>query len=467
MSNFQTRSAIGLILVMGLMTSPVMAAEAADSQAAGAQVDEPQPSTNWSNSGTGAPLFGNDSSVSAVQQSVTAGYELGGTGIAGGAAPAEGGIMTAAGRGRPIRFENGVFVYPSVLVGLGYNDNVTGRNTDRISSGVIALRPELVGELKHAGDRYTLSYVGNYAHYDSSSDDDYNHHEFWAAGDNYFTSRARLGWGVGYMEKSDPRGYRADSAAANSSEPDRWHAPVLRALGIYGAPGAIGRVELETSWMQKRYENNRSYTEQADVDLTVVSGRFFYRVMPRTSLVFEARDTWANYVSSSGSVGNNTDLRLYAGVTWDATAKTTGTIKVGRAYKDFSDSSRESSALNSWEGSVRWAPLTYSTFDLVTSRTPADSTGVGSFTTTTATSLVWNHKWASYISSRVSAGLVKTIYEANPREDNTKNYGVGFFTELGYRTRLGLDWANTDRNSNQDTNDFKRNVMMATLEFVL
>ncbi|MGE5469175.1 MAG: outer membrane beta-barrel protein [Bacteroidota bacterium] len=468
MSNFETRSAIALILALGLVATPAIAADTAAPQADAVATDAtqtPAASTTWNSGGASGAVFGGETSggVGVAQQSVTAGYELGGLGVAGGAAPAQGAIMTSAGRGRPIRFENGIFIYPSVLVGYGYNDNVTGRATDRITSTFWALRPEVVGEIKHGGDRYTLSYIGNYAHYDNSSNDDYTQHEIWAAGDNYFTSRARLGWGVGYLEKTDARG---STNRVSSNEPDRWHAPVLRALGIYGAPGAAGRIELEGSWMQKRYDNNRAFTEQSDVDLTTASGRFFYRVMPRTSLLFEARETWANYTSST-SQGDNTDRRLYAGVTWEATAKTTGTIKLGRAYKDFSDSSRTDSSLNSWEGSLRWSPLTYSTFDLVSSKTPSDSTGVGSFVTNTATSLTWNHKWASYISSRVNAGVVKTIYAGDPRKDNTKNYGVGFFTELGYRTRLGLDWQYTNRNANVDTFDFKRNVLMGTLEFVL
>jgi len=473
----KTRSAIALALALGLVATPAFSAEplftladaavAPDSveksQAPVSPVEPVNPPTVFGGV-TGGNLSGGESAFGATQPSVTAGYELGGAGIASGRAPTDGAILTAPARGRPIRFDNGLFVYSSALVGFGYNDNITGASTNRLSSNLWVLRPELVTEPKHAGDRYTFSYLGNYGRYESSSADDYYHHEFWAAGDNYFTSRARLGWGVGYLEKTDARG--ATNRVA-SAEPDRWHAPVVRGLGIYGAPGAVGRIEVETSWMQKRYDNNRAFTQVADVDLTTLSGRFFYRVMPKTSLVFEARNTWANYVLATVTPGDNTDTRLYAGATWEATAKTTGMIKFGRAYKNFSNSSVQDASMPSWEGSVRWSPLTYSTFGLLSSRTPMDSTGLGTFVTNNATSLTWDHKWASYISSRVSAGVTKTNYGGNPRKDDTKNYGVGFFTELGYRARLGIDWSNTERKTNVDGFDFKRNVLMGTLEFVL
>lgn len=482
----ETRSAIVLILSMGLLVTPAFSADSTSSPAATNSVSTPaveeavtidtvkdrsivppvepvNAPTNFSG-GLSESVLGGDATGGASQQAVTAGYELGGTGVAGGRMTTQGNILTSPAKGRPIRFENGIFVYPAALVGLGYNDNVLGTTVNRTSSSLWVLQPGVVTEFKTHGDRYTLSYLGNYGRYASSSADDYNYHEFWMAADNYFTSRTRLGWGVGYLERSDPRG---STNRVSSSEPDRWHAPVVRALGIYGAPGAIGRIELETSWMQKRYENNRAFTETADVDQTMVAGRFYYRFLPRTSALVEVRNTWSTYVATNAFPGDNADTRLYAGLTWEATAKTSGTFKIGRAYKSFSNAALSESSLSSWEGNVRWSPLTYSTFDLATSRTPTDTTGVGNFLTNTGTSLTWTHKWASYISSRVSAGILKTEYAADPRKDDTRNYGVGFFTELGYRTRLGLDWGYTNRNSNQDLFDFKRNVVMATLEFVL
>lgn len=469
LSNRETRSAITLILALGLLSSSAYAADegaqAADAAKAKSTVEAGEGTTTWSTGAAGGLFFGGaDTGSSIGQQSVTTGYELGGSGVAGGRTPVqENAIMTSPAKGRPIRFDNGIFIYPSAMIGLGRNNNVLGTNTNQRSSEFVVLRPELVTELKTHGDRYTLSYLGNYAHYTSAASDDFNHHEFWAAGDNYFTSRARLGWGVGYIEKTDPRG---STDRASSQEPDRWHAPIVRALGIYGAQGAIGRVEGETSFMRKRYDNNRNTTVQSDVDLTTASGRFFYRFMPRTSLVLEARNTWANYVSPL-STSDNTDTRLYAGVTWEATAKTTGSIKVGQAHKNFNDGSRKDATMGSWEGGLRWSPLTYSQFDLQSSRAPADSTGIGNYVVNSGTTLVWNHKWASYISSRANLGLLKSQYSGDVREDSTRNYGLGFFHEVGYRARVGLDWNRTDRNSNQDTYDFKRDVMMATLEVVL
>lgn len=485
MSTSENRPAILLLLGMSLTASPafsadpVLAPAAVDSGSSSvvagpvaADSEKNQPparaaeETNSSGAaGLRAPLafIGGESAIGANQQAVTAPYEFAGSVMAGAAVSGQANILTSPSRGQPIGFANGLALYPSVLVGFGHNDNVLGTASNRVSSTLWLLQPGVVAEFKHGVDRYTVSYAGNYAHYDNSSADDYNHHQFWAAGDNYFSPRTRLGWGVGYLEMTDARG-ATDRAV--STEPDRWHAPVARLLGIYGAPGGAERVELESSWMQKRYENNRLNTSSSDVDLTSVAGRFYYRIMPKTSLGFEASNTWANYVLA-GSGLDNTDLRVYAGLTWEATAKTSAAIKLGRAYKTFTDASRADASMNSWEASLHWSPRVYSTFDLVSARVPVDATGVGSFIVNTSTALSWVHRWATYFGSRLSVGVVDSKYADSSRKDITRNYGVGIFTDLGYRTRLALDWSNTERNSNQDAFDLKRNILMATLELTL
>lgn len=476
MKHFETRSAITLLIAMGMAfgTQSAMAQEAEGAAKAPvgqenkAQQTDTQQTTTWdlgatTPSGNVGGFFGDANDNTGINaRSAMANYQLGaGVGYTGNST--DGNILTAPVRGRAFRFDNGIFLYPSVSTGYGYNDNVLGTQTDKRGSTIFVVRPELVAELKSRGDRYSLSYQGNYGRYQDSSADNFNYHELWMAGDNYFTNRARLGWGVGYIERSDPRG---SNDSTSGSEPNRWHAPVVRLHGIYGAQGSIGRLELSASRMEKRYDNNRTSTIGSDVDLTTVSGSFYYRFMPKTSAVFEVRNTWANYVLGTSTM-DNTDSRVYAGLIWEATAKTTGTFKLGRAYKNFDSSAREDGSSASWEGTVRWAPLTYSTFDLALTRAPSDSTGQGNFIINNASTLAWTHKWASYISSRVNVGVVKSDYKGVDRADTTKTYGFGFFHEIGYRARVGIDWTRTDRSSNNNIYDFKRNTTMLTLDLVL
>ena len=102
-------------------------------------------------------------------------------------------ILTSPVNGLPVRFNNGIFVYVSALAGFGHNSNVNAAASGGVASNFYSLQPDIVGELKTHGDRYTLRYQGNYTKYTASSSDNFNHHNFDLAGDNYFSSRSSLG----------------------------------------------------------------------------------------------------------------------------------------------------------------------------------------------------------------------------------------------------------------------------------
>lgn len=372
-------------------------------------------------------------------------------------------ILTEPVSGVPVRFENGVFVFPSVLGGLGHNDNVIGTAAGAISSVITSIQPKVVAELKKSGDRYTLTYNGNLTRYASSSADNFNSHEVVLAGDNYFSSRSRLGWSAAYISNADPRG---TTDRVQSAEPDRWHAPVLQGLYIYGSKGAQGRIEVEGGLQAKRYDNNRLFTVASDVDIQSTAGRFFWRAMPKTSAVVEVRHISSDYKLST-SLNDNRDTRLLVGLVWDAAAKTTGSFKIGHQRKNFDAPGMKDASTGTYEGSLKWSPRTYSEVEGTIGRAALDSTGVGDYVTSTNANLAWTHKWKSYLTSRVTAGTSKADFANAGRSDTTRYIGVGVFYEVSRNMRAGLELANTRRNSNLSIYDFTRNTTFLSLEGTL
>jgi hypothetical protein len=372
-------------------------------------------------------------------------------------------ILTQSVSGIPLRFENGIFLFPSVLAGVGHNDNVLGTSSNPISSPELGLQLRMVGELKKSGDRYTLTYNGNLTRFTNSSADNYSNHDLTLAGDNYFSARSALGWSAGYISSTDPRG---STDRVQSTEPDRWHAPVAQFLYGYGAKGAQGRFEMEGALQQKRYDNNRAFTVGSDVDINSLGGRFLMRVMPKTSALVEVRHINSDYKLAS-SVNDNRDNRFLVGVTWDAAAKTTGSFKIGQQRKNFGNVNMRDASAGTWEGAVKWEPLTYSAFEFVTGRAAADSTGVGDFITNSTYTLTWNHRWTGYLSTRATLASIRSDFTGAARSDNTRNFGVGVFYEFGRNMRAGLELANTRRDSNIDVNDFRRNTTFLSLEGTL
>ena len=192
------------------------------------------------------------------------------------------------------------------------------------------------------------------------------------------------------------------------------------------------------------------------------AGRLFYRLGTRSLALGEIRSAKSNYASSF-STDSNTDRRYYLGLTWDATAATTGIVKVGRMTKDYDFAGRDGYNGDSWEAAIRWMPRTYSVVDLQTARSTVDATGLGNYAVTTNTNLNWNTKWTQSLTSRAGFGVLKTDFAGTSRSDSATNFALTVDYAVMRWLKVGIDWALTDNASNVPTAAYKRNVTMLTL----
>src|SRR5262249_336030 len=148
------------------------------------------------------------------------------------------------------------------------------------------------------------------------------------------------------------------------------------------------------------YTNNRATTAAADRTQPEFGGAFYWRVAPKTYALAEVRNTEIHY--DLPNIGTGEERRYYAGISWEATAKTVGTLKVGQLRRKFDNGSPEKTTA-SWEGLVTWTPLTYSVFDFYTSRQTSEATGLPPtrFILSSVGGVTWTHYWSSYLNSGV------------------------------------------------------------------
>jgi hypothetical protein len=136
-----------------------------------------------------------------------------------------------------------------------------------------------------------------------------------------------------------------------------------------------------------------------------------------------------------GALANSArETRYYGGVSWEATAATTGTLKFGRVKRDFTSSLTPDETDTSWEGMINWAPRTYSQVQFLTSRQTNEASGEGSFILTEAYQVSWNHNWSSYLTTGVTARWQRDEYQNFDRTDDTRSLGL----RVGYRFRPWL-----------------------------
>lgn len=354
-------------------------------------------------------------------------------------------------------------IFPAVSAWAGHVSNVLYSDANKVSSDYTSVAPAVIAELKKGPHIFTAGYVGQWGWYNSSSADNFDDHHLGATGAMPFTSRFRVDFSLDYFKQHDPRG---STDRFISNEPDRWHSGGADAVVTYGAKDARGRLEFEVAGANKRFENNRLITEAGDRDFRYYSGTFYYRIMPKTSLLFQASRTDYDYKDDRTMLDSN-EYRYLFGATWDVTAITTGTVKLGQLKKNFKDSSRADFSGFSWEASARWNPRTYSHLDLTTSRTTHDPTGVGDFILTRLVGLRWTHDWTDRISTRLEGFAANDDFGGASRDDRRREAGVQFIYKMRRWLKLGAQYNYQKRDSTVNSFDYTRNIFMLSIAATL
>ena len=176
--------------------------------------------------------------------------------------------------------------------------------------------------------------------------------------------------------------------------------------------------------------------------------------------MLQATGTDIDYKTKTAALDSK-EQRYLAGVTWQATAKTSGTVKVGQQKKDFDSAGRTDFSSGSWTAAVSWAPRTYSVFEFATNRAAEETNGTGDFNDRKDYALAWTHSWTSFLRTRLSATSIKDEYKSGStalRADKTAEYGLTATYQMRRWLNLGLGYTNTDRDPINNSFDYKRNV---------
>jgi hypothetical protein len=351
-------------------------------------------------------------------------------------------------------------IYPGVDIGLGYDDNLFSSEVNKRGSSLLLLSPWLRIESRPAPHRFDLSFGYSAGRYGSSSADDYDDYALNANGLAVFSGRSDLKLHAEYIYGHDARG-STDRAFGDS--PDEYVNAGAEGTFGYGAPGARGRLELNGGVYTRQYQNNRLFTEASDHDTGIFGGTFLWRIAPKSQLLVQAERRRLDYDLPTSTLDSH-ETRVYVGARWDATALTSGSAKVGTLKKDFDTDPRQDFSTPSWEVGVRWSPLTYSVFDFNTSRQTSESTGVGDTIVSSIYNVLWTHSWSTRVRTQVLAGWRNDDFrgEGVTREDDVATLGLRMQYQIRRWLKLGAEYTYTDRDSNDPSVIYQRNLIMFT-----
>jgi hypothetical protein len=357
---------------------------------------------------------------------------------------------------------NGLQINPSVTVTGQHDDNITRSETGQVSSWVAVVSPALDITAGSDINNFTVHYDLERGDYFSSKNDSYTNHFAEVVSHNEFSSRSVLDTAVSYTKATDARGSTFTGIITGFRTRDKWHQTAAIIQYGYGGDSATGRLVIDGSFVSKRYDNHRRLTAGRDLNIGAGGAIFYYRIGSKTSALLEGRYTNYNYRLAT-SLLDSYELTAYTGLTWEATAKTTGTVKIGVQRKKFRLGTRSANTYPSWDVAIDWSPLTYSTWSLSSGFAAKETDGTGAYTKTNDVNLAWSHEWSTRLSHEASFGYRHDNFVGTVRRDNYYLASISLNYELRSWLDIGAGYNYSKRSSNAAIASYKENVYSVLL----
>ncbi|GAB2649312.1 outer membrane beta-barrel protein [Vibrio panuliri] len=371
--------------------------------------------------------------------------------------------------------ESGLKIVPLLDSNLEHVDNI-GRFSDAEdpqSSTVFIIEPGVALQSDRNGNTYQLAYQLSSGTYFDSSDDNFIDHRL--TSNNFIQLSRRHGVGLNYtfLNLHEERGsglLAGDSLSTIADEPVKYSLHNLSATYVFGSKGAKGQIESNIRYENKRFKNYRDITL---IGLTQVSTRykdydelgggiaFYYRVSPVTQLLAEIDVADREYKLNDPETGrsqDNFDAYYYLGARWEMTGKTEGRLRVGLQDKSYQDSTKKDFDGLSWDLSLRWQPVDYSTVTLDGSLKAIDANQGFDSVDQTNISASWKHFWSSNYYTNSSIGLMMDDYSESSREDDLLKADLSIGYEIIDYVDLSSGWRYENNNSTINGNTYDQNV---------
>ncbi|MBT8422083.1 MAG: outer membrane beta-barrel protein, partial [Gammaproteobacteria bacterium] len=328
----------------------------------------------------------------------------------------------------------------------------TGENA--VESGIAIVTPLILFSTAPTQRRYVLLYAGEYGSFTEDSADNYDDHLLSGAALLQFGSRGQLDV-IAMAEKGHRRRGTYQTSGLNPSspfwpsEPDTFDRYDWAGQFHYGAEGNRGRLRFGLGGTQFESTNNRERTRFLDYDTQFVSTGLSLLFHQRTAVVLDAWFTDVRYeeVPPDGAKRDSEDWRFLLGLSWEATAKTEGSVRLGMERRHFDDPARASASNPSWEVDVRWSPRDYSHFHFLAWRRNEETFAGGDFIDTSVYRVAWTHEWRPGWGSIISWDQTDADFVGSARDQESTVYYLGMRYSQGRLLTWDVGFARRNRDS--------------------
>ena len=389
------------------------------------------------------------------------------------------GLAGSVATAEPGRIDAGPFkVEPALNTQLAYIDNIYRAKDDEDGSMVLTISPAMVAFIENGASRYEAHAEVRSETYFAESDDDTLDVEFGIDLHHVLSNKQALDFFAGMNQTHEDRGAglsQGGIGVSGNDEPIEYDETTVGGRYTLGSNQTLGKLVIELSDKDKEYQNFRDTTEFFDHDTWTTSTALYYNLSGKTALVAEGR--WEDVEYDQDKPGfaslDAEEFTALVGVTWQATGKTTGHIKLGYFDREFDSASREDSDDLRWDAAITWAPRTYSTLTFTAAQTSDETRGfdpvvTGDFIERETVSLTWDHAFDDATSMSIGYTSDNDEYSGSSgREDERTRFSAGVKRALDRWIVLKAGYEYEELDSSNDPLSYDRNTFFIGLDMTL
>jgi hypothetical protein len=344
-----------------------------------------------------------------------------------------------------------------------YDDNVL-RKVKPTSDSSIKISPDLQYFTYMGKHILAVDYQGDYAAYKENTKLNYNDHDISLYARLDHSLKINSEFKLSYKDEIEDPGSN-NSSSLLISQFNQTNKKQASAKFYYGTQQSIGQLVLGLDHRENRYTNNLQ--NYRDVDHNRITTTFFYRIAPKTRLLFQASIGNYDYIIKNKFPDQSSEESFYlAGVEWDITAKTSGTFKLGYQGKNFEQNVYNDITGLSYMLDMTWKPNTYSTIEIGASRMTRESSQ-------RLTSAFVTHSYTVNAEHKITPRTklkAKYIYDnddivtVRSRTDKRHNVTLSVDHSLLTWLNISLNYQFIERSSDFVIYDYKTNVIGLSLD---
>ncbi|MCL5023985.1 MAG: outer membrane beta-barrel protein [Nitrospirae bacterium] len=369
-------------------------------------------------------------------------------------------ILFMSGESHAIRL--GSFeVNPFLGVSEQYSDNVFNTNADRVSdfSTVVTPGAQIIFPRVKKKYRLELIYKADFEIFNKTASlNNAVDQKASAKFESQFPSGIELHLGEEFIRNHDPRGtnigLELDFFRSNLASSSIAYVLSDRFAARLDYSNYILNYEAARNDFRNRMDNS-------------VAGYLYYRLRPKTSAFIEYEFVLIDYRTDNEL--NSKEHHIMAGLTWDVTGKTKGTVKGGYGIKNFADPT-----LSGYKGFIMELVIDHNftprhSLKLKGIRSTQETNVIGSdFFVTTGFSAEYSHRLTGKITAKALVAYGRDSFSGvSSRRDNTWEISPWLYYQVRKWLRAELGYSYTTRSSNVEEFSYRNNTyylkLVATL----